>query len=866
MKNKIIILSCLVLVILGLSLNIKIQNREYFTSNQEDKTGFNINQSTFDYKEDNVVFPINKFEELQIDENFSNISLSLELDETNSTVYGILDMFYYNNDPVSFDQIPFHLFPSGMAYENRSGYIEILNVTVADTITTYENLSDQQLLWIDLISTLNYEENVTIRIEFLTTMPDALDRMNVNGEDDLNTRIYKFAAGYPIPCVYDEWDGWNIDPYIHEGDPFYSDMAYYEINVTTPNNMVVAATGELMNKIIGENTTKHIYRPILPVREITFSASRYFIVESILVNGINVSSYYLPKSTDNWETYALETTIDALLFYNNSFGIYPYTTFNIVEEFTLAGGMEYPCQVYISEIYDYRDDPHFYMEMVIAHEVAHQWWYQLVGNDEVDEGFLDEGLTSWSTDYYRDYKHPDWGLFDPYWPWEEVTNYNITVGLPNRINQSCADYPENDSNFGFVGYRKAPVILEKLRLTIGEDNFLTSLQLYFQRHKFEFGTLTRLQDAFEDTVGYDLDWFFLPWYNNNYLPKYQFENVMYDSVNNNMTLTIVDVNEELHNYSYSQQIYILITDIRGDGIFYYNQFWINGTTEITFNLMLEIGNKPFMAIQSYTKDVIVQLDEYQSNYQIYSDYSNWYEEPNLSWISFIQGDTFKWKMEANYKDAAGLQPLIPIEFTEFINFEVLGITSSDNHLLIDSFTSRSAASGLTNHPFAPYTGTLTFGVDQEGSVMPYVFSLFSPFVGVNFEYTEIWVDSLQITYDWLYDMGTSISQIEFELVEISNNGKKIELDATQGNSTIDFIAEYDNDGILRYLSCIMDSFQINGEFGPELTGYVLVELYEDAVNSSTESSKDTKTHDTPSFSPLILVLAIILSIYYRKRV
>ncbi|MHA1933290.1 MAG: hypothetical protein ACW96X_12155, partial [Promethearchaeota archaeon] len=241
----------------------------------------------------------------------SNYTLSVFLNEKTSTVAGNLTVDYYNDDPVNFTQIPFHIYPSGMQYNTRPGYIEIVNVTtVEDPIEelNFEVFSDIQLMWVNLTSILEPNNRTSFVISFNTTLTNGgIDRASDHGWDHNQSRIFKFASAYPMPCVYDEFDGWNIDPYLPIGDPFYFDMAYYDLIINVPENMTVAATGELIeNKTIG-NRTIHRYNPRLPVREVTFSASRYFVVESYVASdaGVTVSLYYLNKSSWLWYDFAV---------------------------------------------------------------------------------------------------------------------------------------------------------------------------------------------------------------------------------------------------------------------------------------------------------------------------------------------------------------------------------------------------------------------------------------------------------------------------------------------------------------------------------------------------------------------------------
>ncbi|MFX1569691.1 MAG: M1 family metallopeptidase [Promethearchaeota archaeon] len=540
--------------------------------------------------------------------NFSHYNLSISFDPISSSVTGNLTVDYYNNDPLNLTKIPFHLFLSGMVYYTRIGSIEILNVTTFNVPRTplyFEINESAQLLWVYLESELEPYHRVKFEITFKSIIPDGsteigFDRAGSYGSDGTQSRIYKFSAFYPMPCVYDKYDGWNTDPYLWVGDPFYYDMAYYNLFLEAPNDFVIAATGELIKKTDkGANNLYH-FSPMFPVREITFSASKWFIVESDVIRGVNISVYYIPESQFIWQTYALNYGIQALTLFNQTFGNYTYSTFNIVEEYTNYGGMEYPCQVYITEALDEWPYPLWGLERIIVHETSHQWWYNLVGNDEVDWGFLDEGLACWSTDYYAEINYGNWEYFQYTRYIDRVRTYYIIEGLPSRINASVYDAIHAD-NYIFTGYYKAPLILEKLRRTIGNTIFLNGLKLYFTQNVYKIAMLSDLQLAMESIYGSSLDWFFFPWYDNPYLPKYNFLEFLYDDNQQILEVTIIDLNEPLNNYPYSQQVQLLIYD--SNGLVYNEWIWINGTTTINISLV----NKPNRLRLEYGDEVLVQL-------------------------------------------------------------------------------------------------------------------------------------------------------------------------------------------------------------------------------------------------------------------
>ncbi|MFX0184040.1 MAG: hypothetical protein ACFE95_13235, partial [Candidatus Hodarchaeota archaeon] len=347
MRNKTVLIFILIFITLSNLTSISVSDRAII-----DNENIRISSIKKDLGDMIAQIPRNELDIPLIEEVFSNLTLSVKLNEVTSVLEGKLTIDYYNNDPINIDRIPFHLYPSGMLYEKRQGNIDILNVTDSVTNLFYIVHSDQQLMWVNLTSPLEPAQSVSFCISFRTTLPDGQDRANSFGFDNNQSRIYTCTAFYPLPCVYDEYDGWNTDPYIDIGDPFYFDMAYYDLVVEVPAGMSVAATGELLESTTDGVTMVYHYKPNNPVREMVFSASRYFQMESKIINGVNVTCFYLQVDDWLWNSNALEKGIQSFILFNDSFGTYPYSTYNIVEAYGFYGGMEYPCQVLISESLD----------------------------------------------------------------------------------------------------------------------------------------------------------------------------------------------------------------------------------------------------------------------------------------------------------------------------------------------------------------------------------------------------------------------------------------------------------------------------------------------------------------------------------
>lgn len=542
--------------------------------------------------------------------SLSKLNLSLSLNETDSSVRGILLIDFYNGDPLSFSRIPFHLYPSGMAFASRPGRIDIQSVTTAarpPEALTFDVSSGQQLMWVNLPSAVQPDEYASLNISFTTTLPDGgFDRAGAYGTDMGQTRVFTFASCYPVPCVYDEFDGWNIDPYIQVGDPFYYDMASYDLLIDVPEGMVVAATGNLAGEISQDGRVQYHYSITLPVREITFSASRYYIVESTLYHGVNSSTFYLPASAPIWENHSLQYSIRALELFNSTFGIYPYPTLNVVEQHAAYAGMEYPCQVYItrgvSERINGGQRAPWYIELVIAHEVAHQWWSQIVGDNCVDWGFLDEGLASWSHSYYAEHYYSDWEYF------QEPRLLDTVRSFPTECTINQSNFVRPDLT-GYVDYVEMPVVLEKLRRTIGNSVFVSGLSRFLMDGYFLIATLNDLQTALETIFKGDLDWFFRPWFNNARLPNYAIQDALYNSINSSLTFDIIDLNRQLNTYDYCQQVPVMVYN-SDQTIIAQATVWINGSTTVT----IRTSGNPHEIRLDYNDYVIVFLQNSNTRY------------------------------------------------------------------------------------------------------------------------------------------------------------------------------------------------------------------------------------------------------------
>jgi aminopeptidase N len=199
--------------------------------------------------------------------------------------------------------------------------------------------------------------------------------------------------------------------------------------------------------------------------------------------------------------------------YSDHYAPFPYTEFDIVSTPTLALGIEYPGMVAItSRIYDvdgeYRGAPtSIYMESTVAHEVGHQWFYGLIGDDQLDDPWLDESLTQFVTFQYYEDEQGSQGAEafrrSLEGRWDSIGRAHIPVGLP------VAGY--KDGEYSAIVYGRGPLFFIALRQKMGIEKFNAFLKEYAETLSWGIATPEVLQALAEKHCGCELDDMFAEW-------------------------------------------------------------------------------------------------------------------------------------------------------------------------------------------------------------------------------------------------------------------------------------------------------------------------------------------------------------------
>ena len=421
--------------------------------------------------------------DLELFPNGTRYEIELTVDLDAPAVTGHERANYTNTTDTPLDTLYLRLFPNTPGY---GGDMTVTNIKLNDRpVEPARELGDSALR-LPLDPPLEPGATIVLTLDFTTALPTS------TGEGYRQLGYYDavvaLANVYPIIPAYDDQaagpelvEGWNIEIAPTYGDAIYSETAFYTVQVTAPAGMTLAASGACAPSALNPDDGNATWNCVTgPMRDFNAILGPDYRVESDLVAGITVNSLFYSNHQEGGAL-ALDWASEAVRVFSDRFGQYPFSELDIVETPTYAGGIEYPGLVVINS--GYYETLSQDMEWVVVHEVAHQWWYSLVGNDQVDDPWLDEALTQYSTLLYYEDRYGTAlaaNLVDEVF-WQPYDGL-VQSGRDAPAGMPVAAYSEAD--YGAVVYRKGPLYFHELRQAVGEESFGAILQTYFERNRY----------------------------------------------------------------------------------------------------------------------------------------------------------------------------------------------------------------------------------------------------------------------------------------------------------------------------------------------------------------------------------------------
>lgn len=465
-----------------------------------------------------------------------NSKIKVELNPDINQLNAIIDIEYINHSPNSLQEIYFHLWANAhsskktkyveqqLALGNKDPYVyaEKLQGNIDGLSFTVDGISAKHSIFENqkdiAVLTLNEPllpgQSIQIKTPFQVQLPPLKSRMGVDGH------LYSITQWYPKPAVYDH-EGWHPMSYLDLGE-FYNEFGSFDVEITLPGNMVVAATGELKTQseidwlsqiakatqvgiqndykfesvqlIKNRHGKKTIRFQQNLVHDFAWFASTDFLVLEEVSNvknqdseNILLQSFFPEESVFQWEK-TNSILRNSLQFMTDKVGLYPYKNYKAVGGTLGAGaGMEYPMVTIIGENFNDLE-----LKGTIIHEFIHSYFQGILGNNERRFAWMDESLTSFYT---------EWILAEEV----NVKTLNFESGkemhdvlfsnqkaLPIQTNSESY----NSSQYYESVYSSGAKAINYLREYLGDELFTASMKNYYQNWKFKHPSPSDFQNAF----------------------------------------------------------------------------------------------------------------------------------------------------------------------------------------------------------------------------------------------------------------------------------------------------------------------------------------------------------------------------------
>jgi hypothetical protein len=378
------------------------------------------------------------------------------------------------------------------------------------------------------------------KLEIAWSFPFPVDANRMGVEDIDGNPVFEVAQWYPRMAVYDDVRGWNTEQYYGRGE-FYLEYGSFDVSLTVPADMLVAATGTLRNpdevltaaqraRLARARTSSETVmirgkdeigdpasRPptTFPnltwrftadsVRDFAWAAARHFVWDAVGVNGGKTlaMSFYPPSAEPTWQA-ASQYGKTAIEDYSKQWVPYPYPV--AINVNGIEGGMEYPMIVFCHERVD-----SVALSAVTDHEFGHTWFPMVVGSNERRYGWMDEGFNSFMNHYNFPKRWP--GQPMPLARGVQETYLKNAVSGDEQVIMIPADRARTIENWRQTNYNKPAVglVLLRERLT-SPERFDPVFREYIRRWAYKHPTPADFFRTMEDGLGEDLSWFWRSWF------------------------------------------------------------------------------------------------------------------------------------------------------------------------------------------------------------------------------------------------------------------------------------------------------------------------------------------------------------------
>jgi len=481
--------------------------------------------------------------------------IDVTLDDKKHFLRAYEELAYTNNSPDTLRFIYMHLWPNAYKddrtpFERQmdvngnssfyysklkdKGYIDSLQFTVDGVPAEhYSSEKSPDIARIDLPKPLLPGHTMKITTPFLVKIPKVFSRMGHTGQ------AYYISQWFPKPAVYD-LKGWHPISYLDQGE-FFSEYGSYDVSITLPANYVMMATGNCMDEkenawmdelskkpldttkyrkhltriadsaIASSKEMKTIHYHEDNIHDFAWFADKRWVVRKDTVyspgNNQLVTAWvaFIPSYWKQWQKdtiYATNYLKQTIRYYGKNVGPYQYKTIKAVQgDLRAGGGMEYPTITVIDK------GASSGLGVVMRHEAGHNWFYGMMGSNERDHAWMDEGInTFYEQKLTRHLKHDSThtqkkGLDESLIYFEKAA-----IHKDQAIDQTSANFEK--LNYGLDVYYKTAMVLNWLEKYMGADDFEKGMHDYYNTWHFHHPYPEDFRACMQRNTPKSLNWFF----------------------------------------------------------------------------------------------------------------------------------------------------------------------------------------------------------------------------------------------------------------------------------------------------------------------------------------------------------------------
>ena len=373
---------------------------------------------------------------------------------------------------------------------------------VVAAVTNSENMplkftQTDKHITVHLSKAYEYGETVRFTVKYHATNPKVglfFDEESPDHPKMVSTVSWPDRAHHWFPC-YD----------------FPHDKATNEIIITVENKYKVLSNGELVSvKEDKKNGTKtYHWSQELPHSTYLFmlAIGPFAVIEDSL-GSLPVTYWVYEKDVDDAK-WIFKKTPQMIDYFNRLFGYeYPWAQYAQVTSPRMGGGAENTTATLLGQgvIHDKRAEQDFSWQRIIAHEIAHQWWGDLITLRTWSQTWLNESFGTYCDYLYtRHDKGEDEGAYDLL----RKKNQYLREAHTRYMRPIVFDrYNRPQDNFDSHTYPKGAAVLHMLRFVMGDKPFFRTLKHFLHKHEFQAVDTHDFMTAVKDVTGQNLDWFF----------------------------------------------------------------------------------------------------------------------------------------------------------------------------------------------------------------------------------------------------------------------------------------------------------------------------------------------------------------------